>query len=221
MKKLFAVLAALMLVVGLAGQAMAAFENGDIIQVIKNTTTTDEWAFSYDFTGAGDYTFTVNEADFGGSFADLEITYFVLDTTAQDIYLSNGGVSGNRKWSTASGAATNVLNYYTSIAVDNYADSDQAVATSYYSLLDKSGNFTGLFGGFLTTDSGDVWSDLSGVEGADVVQMLAFFDAPNSVATGADAGTITTTVNAVPVPAAVWLLGSGLLGLIGIRRRNA
>jgi hypothetical protein len=27
-------------------------------------------------------------------------------------------------------------------------------------------------------------------------------------------------INAVPVPAAVWLLGSGLLGLVGIRRRN-
>jgi hypothetical protein len=27
-------------------------------------------------------------------------------------------------------------------------------------------------------------------------------------------------VNPVPIPAAVWLLGSGLLGLIGIRRRN-
>jgi len=29
------------------------------------------------------------------------------------------------------------------------------------------------------------------------------------------------TVSAVPAPAAVWLLGSGLLGLIGIRRRNS
>jgi hypothetical protein len=27
-------------------------------------------------------------------------------------------------------------------------------------------------------------------------------------------------LNAVPVPAAVWLLGSGLLGLVGLRRRN-
>ncbi len=32
---------------------------------------------------------------------------------------------------------------------------------------------------------------------------------------GADVG-----VNAVPVPGAVWLLGSGLLGLVGIRRRR-
>mgnify|MGYP006305558941 CR=1 FL=1 len=30
----------------------------------------------------------------------------------------------------------------------------------------------------------------------------------------------TQCVSAVPVPAAVWLLGSGLLGLIGLRRRN-
>jgi hypothetical protein len=28
------------------------------------------------------------------------------------------------------------------------------------------------------------------------------------------------TTSAVPVPAAVWLLGSGLIGLIGIRRNK-
>jgi len=32
--------------------------------------------------------------------------------------------------------------------------------------------------------------------------------------------TITTDVSAVPVPAAVWLFGSGLLGLIGVARRK-
>jgi len=33
-------------------------------------------------------------------------------------------------------------------------------------------------------------------------------------------GTATITVSAVPVPAAVWLFGSGLIGLVGIARRR-
>ncbi|MGB5259912.1 MAG: VPLPA-CTERM sorting domain-containing protein [Gammaproteobacteria bacterium] len=32
--------------------------------------------------------------------------------------------------------------------------------------------------------------------------------------------TITTDVNAIPIPAAVWLFGSGLVGLIGVARRK-
>ena len=34
-------------------------------------------------------------------------------------------------------------------------------------------------------------------------------------------GTIDIAVSAVPVPAAVWLFGSGLLGLVGVARRKA
>jgi hypothetical protein len=34
-------------------------------------------------------------------------------------------------------------------------------------------------------------------------------------------GTWSTSVSAVPVPAAIWLFGSGLLGLIGMARRKA
>jgi hypothetical protein len=33
-------------------------------------------------------------------------------------------------------------------------------------------------------------------------------------------GTADVRVSAVPVPAAVWLLGSGLLGIVGLRRKN-
>ena len=38
---------------------------------------------------------------------------------------------------------------------------------------------------------------------------------------GASADSFTLNVGAVPVPAAVWLFGSGLLGLVGIARRKA
>ncbi|GMQ84123.1 MAG: hypothetical protein BMS9Abin06_0883 [Gammaproteobacteria bacterium] len=37
---------------------------------------------------------------------------------------------------------------------------------------------------------------------------------------GDNTGGISLNVSAVPVPAAVWLFGSGLLGLVGVARRN-
>jgi len=45
----------------------------------------------------------------------------------------------------------------------------------------------------------------------------------NEAAAGADAGMALVAANStvVPVPAAVWLFGSGLLGLVGIARRKA
>jgi len=38
---------------------------------------------------------------------------------------------------------------------------------------------------------------------------------------GASADSYTLNVGAVPIPAAVWLFGSGLLGLVGVARRKA
>jgi hypothetical protein len=34
-------------------------------------------------------------------------------------------------------------------------------------------------------------------------------------------GTATVNMGTIPVPAAAWLLGSGLLGLVGVARRKA
>ncbi len=38
---------------------------------------------------------------------------------------------------------------------------------------------------------------------------------------GANAATLTFAPTAVPVPAAIWLMGSALVGVVGVRRRNA
>ena len=46
--------------------------------------------------------------------------------------------------------------------------------------------------------------------------MVTFHDADLSIAKMGS----SSTLSPVPVPAAVWLLGSGLLGLVGMRRRN-
>jgi hypothetical protein len=41
-----------------------------------------------------------------------------------------------------------------------------------------------------------------------------------TLSANATGGTYSMTISAVPVPAAVWLFGSGLIGLIGIARRK-
>ena len=49
-----------------------------------------------------------------------------------------------------------------------------------------------------------------------------FYPGPYTITTTAIAdGMIYTAANPVPVPAAVWLLASGLLGLVGLRRKNS
>lgn len=71
--------------------------------------------------------------------------------------------------------------------------------------------------------------DYIGIGAGSYGNWLAFLDAEGDV-TAVGGGALyqadfyyngIAEVNAVPVPAAVWLLGSGFLGLVGIRRRTA
>jgi hypothetical protein len=80
-----------------------------------------------------------------------------------------------------------------------------------------------------TTESGEYNYNYIGIGDSDAYNWLTFLDSDGDV-TAVDGGSLYQTnygdngiakVNAVPVPAAAWLLGSGLLGLVGIRRRCA
>jgi hypothetical protein len=91
------------------------------------------------------------------------------------------------------------------------------------------------FGSFagLTVGSGYLVGSLSFTGAAEGISVLSMLDNDlpsgpftNLFGTPIDPGMMyagaTVVVSAVPVPAAVWLFGSGLLGLVGVaRRRNA
>ena len=53
---------------------------------------------------------------------------------------------------------------------------------------------------------------------SDVTRLAFFVEVTNTV--GLEAGLDNVELNPIPVPAAVWLFGSGLLGLVGIARRR-
>ena len=42
----------------------------------------------------------------------------------------------------------------------------------------------------------------------------------STLTNGSNVDTVTVNIGAVPVPAAVWLFGSGLLGLVGMAKRK-
>lgn len=113
---------------------------------------------------------------------------------------------------------------------------------SYYSLFEGNGTAVGTFGstvspvgsasislaalatyGYADTalwyfDYNNSAADVNGVQVAILRTFLANADGTANYASGEY---IATEIQVVPIPGAVWLLGSGLLGLIGIRRRSA
>ena len=65
-----------------------------------------------------------------------------------------------------------------------------------------------------------VTATTSAMFGMAPVAIMFDFGAGTFFADGGALGTVEGTVELVPIPAAVWLFGSAMLGLIGLRRRS-
>lgn len=244
MKKLLVILAACLLVFGVAGQARAYFQTGELIRAVFATNGSYELlsdlgsVSSWNMPAAGVTSGSLNiytpgdTTGFSGStpISSLDVVYFTLGSTGSQFwgsYTQGGSVTGVAAQFTNLKTGINDLFSQISGPVADVGQNPANVAFSYYNNIGSGGanNFAKYF-----PDSN---SAIPLVAGSVVDQSLLYFaTAKTTGSTGSTtyatdlftsidaSGNMVTHESPVPIPPSVLLLGSGLLGLVGIRRKN-
>jgi|SRR5208283_5868248 hypothetical protein len=247
-KKLLVFAAVFMLVLSFAGQAMADFAVGDLIEVVYqsgagNPEVAIDLGNMSALTTPGavtDTTFNTNTwslSNFpGATMANLNVAYFMYGGSG--VFLLSGPESGQTIKSNlgAGGTGTamsSVLSLYASLS----GGSGMATTTisnldSYYYLLDKNGTGIGSFASLVNGGTNNE-ANLGPLATTGYVDQYLYYYPASASNTKNSAGVqiadIRTYANGsveiiplvtTPLPAAFWLLGSGLVGLVGIRRRK-
>lgn len=245
MKRVISVIAGLCLVLGVAGNAAAAFTYGSqssLCLSIYNPSTGVETGYDL---GVG-VDLTQEYVDFG-----LTTTVNVGDTdatvalfSANSMYQQFFGITAD----VATGVSTSTLTQFQSSVqgIFNIAYMNGASPVTISTTEPKSAN--GLFSnfgsyqGFVSGGNPDLQPNLNALA-TDAYMDIYLYEYDVNMSTGAvelnkgfdqttdyaaalriaSDGSLTlhSNVSAIPVPAAIWLLGPGLIGLIGIRQRRA
>jgi hypothetical protein len=163
--------------------------------------------------GVGSVTLTMTVAGTVGM-ADVTAMYFNLDPLMDPTALSFTRVGG-------SGPAAGDTDIH--LGIDDFQADGDGKYDILFDFPPPPGAQDGLFnadedlvytitGTGLTADSFNYWAAPGGGKGP-------FLSVARFQSTGPD-GEYSDWVGAVPVPAAVWLFGSGLLGLVGVARKK-
>lgn len=260
-RKIATIFAAAALMAGLAGNAMAAIADGDLIRVIYrlNQTTgqaTYEMATNLGsgaevsaITGSNISRSSINSSDVlsaigAQDWSDLYVTYLSMNSITRTALLSNTANAGpdffysNQRsfgsFHTAFDAITNYYNANTTLAVDAQG------SNSYWNIMDHQSTGSSDFGSFISSGAMSTEASLAdlaaggigyvdqglysfvgsgGAYGAQTIALRTLLRTDS--ATGITYLETVVNPSAVPIPPAFFLMGSGLIGMIGVRRRMA
>jgi hypothetical protein len=219
-----------------ASSAFAAFADLQLTRVVFNQTggvteiatalgdVNTLMTTSPGIYGGGVDAFTAQTG--GTNFANLSVVYFAVDTVNRHLWITGLNPVGTiGKSGSITGAATLLFQYYNALtATGNTVLADASNSSSYRVKMDATTQL-GQFCNFITAATrGNTEASLASLaSGGIVTQNLYYFANYASSAAGVMAGTVSTYANGdttTPIPAAFYLMGSGLMGLVGLRRRN-
>jgi hypothetical protein len=192
----------------------------------------------------------VGLSTFDGGLATLVVGYWAHNQSLQDFYATGNYMDGDgltmssRKQSGADTTFNATQTLYADSSSNTTLVNPKTTLNSYFNKFDVNGNGIGSMGNNLTADSFEMTISLASLATDGYVdQYLYFFDYNSSQSNKAgvevavirtfltsdgrtidkNGNLIATVINpqVVPVPAAVWLLGTGIVALVGIRRRNS
>lgn len=177
----------------------------------------DSFNFLNSFYNGGTNSGGTAGVNYGVSFAGA--AYALSNAYNPDPVYSNAPSMGAVMSTTDSDGAMSVASGFSG-TVSFYYSSAEAATVNVWSGINGTGSILATFalGANAQTNCSDTsychWDFISLDLGSNIAHSIQFGDA---IGTGFD----NVTVNAVPVPAAAWLMGSALLGLGGVSRRRA
>jgi hypothetical protein len=258
MKRIMMLLMVALVMFGVSGQAMASFNDGDLIRVVYQGSgagteyITDLGNFSQatgqltapitsnnPLTGQDAFSLTSVGAS---SWSNVQVAYFIMDLAGNGgtgaAWTSGSPTTGGQvnlgTFNSFQGASALTYNSWQQNAGSgNSLTESQSSPVAYWQWLNNAQSGAADIGGmagFLKTPQSSAEANLGNLATAGYVdQVLYYYGAnPMTATQGTAVATIRTFLGgtastemlaAVPIPAAAYLFGSGLLGMFGLRRK--
>jgi hypothetical protein len=234
-KKIIALLAGALMALS-AGSAFASFGDMELIRVFYDRNgaeiATDLGSVT-SLTAAG--TITSKDGSFGSLTTGYAV-YFAINHATNELWATGSNTTASLINGTSGGmttlksGTTSMFGTYNTQGGTNYAGLASAINSYKNKVSAVQGNMSNAINNTYRLNTEASLASIIGVNGASTTQTLYYWANGNTTVASEKIGTAVATITTdsfgkttvtanTPIPAAAWLLGSGILGLFGIRRK--